>query len=591
MGFTAKDPVNDTFETGRQFISPDQVPRETYTVPLSITDNVAALIPRAQGAWYFNGPPSREAFIHDNLITSLKHTLSAYPHFTGQLSWYPVIPNSGYKHRAGRLRLRYGHDQPSRCLVVEGRCNLPIDQVVPDAAQRGRCFDATSLNNKVFLGENEPMPLYDCQTTGEELASMVVKLTKFACGGQSISLHIVHAMCDGAVFFAFVRKWSDVNKALVQGERLPQVTATFNPQLINNAAAGDIDSSAPDPKFLEKGASMPIQRQDWWSSPENAPDLFAPLTRPPPGLSKDAATSPSFHMNWNEWDLNKPVSAVHIIFSHNELTNMQTHAEATKKPDTPRLSKMDCLLAHVWTLVNRARGFDPAADDGDVFFNFALSFSNRITPRLPSDYAGCAMFLAYSSVPAKTAADPAHFGTAASAIRSTITSLDSETVPAVLHQWAHDEHAQRYAQFFAGKRHLSSTSWLHQQVQELDFGGGEGARFVEPLIVLIDGFVTILEAKAGEEAGLDATVHLATESMERLLKDPLLRRFADDEEKTPALDEGSKFSQSSGSQSSGLVKIPEPVEKTGHGADQRAAKPHGGIWWRLMKMLGCGTRS
>ena len=99
-----------------------------------------------------------------------------------------------------------------------------------------------------------------------------------------------------------------------------------------------------------------------------------------------------------------------------------------------------------------------------------------------------------------------------------------------------------------------ATSWVHLGVYEMDFGLGMGRpRYVEAVLIALDGLVQIMELgdddphaqqvtpedngvlipepkktknkKHWSHEGVDVSLALAKQAMERLLKDPLLRAY------------------------------------------------------------------
>jgi hypothetical protein len=88
---------------------------------------------------------------------------------------------------------------------------------------------------------------------------------------------------------------------------------------------------------------------------------------------------------------------------------------------------------------------------------------------------------------------------------------------------------------FLGRRHTIVTSWLRLDVYGVDFvGGDEGRappRYVEAVMPSVDGCVQVMEAGHNDngdngDAGTSVSLHLAADVMDRLLHDPLLRKFA-----------------------------------------------------------------
>lgn len=140
-------------------------------------------------------------------------------------------------------------------------------------------------------------------------------------------------------------------------------------------------------------------------------------------------------------------------------------------------------------------------------------------------------------------------------IRNTITNITSsrEILPLHLYTLAYESSPQRIWQAFLGQRHILVTSWAKSGIYDLDFGFGHSLpRYVHGDLPVADGFVCVKEAPpplppaglagSGEgpigikeeeknkekcraswtENGVDVTVCLKREDMERLLNDSLL---------------------------------------------------------------------
>jgi Transferase family len=124
----------------------------------------------------------------------------------------------------------------------------------------------------------------------------------------------------------------------------------------------------------------------------------------------------------------------------------------------------------------------------------------------------------------------------ASSIRSTVAKFTPENVAAHLHAKLYEQSPQRLWQTFLGKRHLLVTSWIHTRLYDVDFGSGR-PRYVEAVMPKLDGLVQLMEAAPMEAPnptekrhwaadGVDVQLHLAKETMLRLLSDPLLRKHS-----------------------------------------------------------------
>ena len=502
-------------------------------IPLSITDSAAAALPSAQCIWYYDAGTNPSLLSTDCLMLSLKRTLSAYPQFTGQLEWIPFKEGGQYTERFGRIQISFGDAGDCGLNLVIAHCKGSIDHIVPDFARRGRCFDAERVPAGSFSAENLPLALCGGpETIG--LPGMIVKLTRFDCGGLAIAIRVVHALVDARSFMHFMHDWAAVNRAIAQGLPLPQLSRTFEPSLLDRAAAGDINANRPDPKLLEVSRTLPFHRFDWWASADGCPEPSAPWTRIPPALAKVDMSPPGISIPWSDWDFSAPVSRYRLQFNADALSRI--YQEATKTQSSVRISHLDALLSHLWSLVNRARGLH--SDEHPVFFNYILGLKSRLSPTLSESFIGCPIIFVPSSSTGREATTEDSLGTLSAAIRSSTNRINPSTLPALLHEMAHQIGAYRTRQYFSGQYHLSATSWLHLNIQDLDFGAGVRPRYVDPLLAVVDGFLVLVEANEDSEAvdtdktgagtkrwfdgAVDVVLHLESRAMRKLLEDPLL---------------------------------------------------------------------
>ncbi|KAL5446541.1 hypothetical protein PMIN06_007713 [Paraphaeosphaeria minitans] len=119
-------------------LHPTHRPASPTTIPLSVIDASVARFTPAGAVWYLSAPspgpglglPSTtttttttttaDPLSQDLLKDSLAHTLSAYPHFAGQLRMTPYVPGSpGRKRTNGELEVRYNFPGPPPPLPTE----------------------------------------------------------------------------------------------------------------------------------------------------------------------------------------------------------------------------------------------------------------------------------------------------------------------------------------------------------------------------------------------------------------------------------------------------------------------------------------
>lgn len=117
-----------------------------------------------------------------------------------------------------------------------------------------------------------------------------------------IGIAIAHGLSDAQSMCIFAKDWASVNRALHSSSPLPTLSPVFNPQLLDSAAAGDIDGEAPDSLLVEEARKLPQHRFDWYKEvsgqrmPVHTPDDF----------DHSAVLSPSDPIPWWDWDVTLP---------------------------------------------------------------------------------------------------------------------------------------------------------------------------------------------------------------------------------------------------------------------------------------------
>jgi hypothetical protein len=294
----------------------------------------------------------------------------------------------------------------------------------------------------------------------------------------------------------------------------------FNPGQLDARAAGDVDAVAADPRLSTAARLLPLHRFDWWNTAEDPafPAFLAATSEnsKPPAPQLSATTlSPSTPAPWNTWDLTRPASHIQLHYTSSQLHSLRS--DAREPPASrPDISRLDALLAHLWSAINRARGHAHSATD--VFLNVTLGARTRVHPPLPASFLGSPLFVAHvrMSGAAASAGSP---GPVASAIRETVVLFTPDKMGALLHDAAGEVAPQRLWQAFLGSQHTLVTSWLRLGVYEVRFVGEGGApRYVQAVMPMMDGCVQIMEA-SGEVGGVDVSLYLESEAMARLVRE------------------------------------------------------------------------
>lgn len=509
-----------------------------HKVPLSIMDATVARFASASGTWMYDPPKDanrNNAFSVDTLTLSLRKTLDAYPQWAGQLDWAPYNPNGNHTKRLGRLILTYGESTDPGVALVIARSPQTLASIIPSKEERianGGCYNAKYLSKLVPMTDTVHLVLHNMiDTTG--LPGLIVQITTFECGGVTLAVKFAHPFADAQTMIHFVKDWAAVNNALANQTPLPSLSPIFDPQLLDSSAAGDIDASEPDQNLLDVAKTLPLHLYDWWASTDGCPPPMTAATAIPQELDPETIEPLGTPLPWSTWDFTLPVSHYILYFSGQEVHSMWEEAAAEASPIA--ISHLDALVSHICGLINRGRGFEN--DEEDVNLDVTFGFRERVDPPLPKKFCGSPITLTNVTMNGMEASEQP-IGKRAAKIRSTLSKFNRTTMPALLHYYCHLKYAQRYWNTFLGQRHILFTSWHRQNVYGIDFGSGSGPRYVETLMPNLDGALQIMEADGALEDsdsstnwydhGVSVTVHITSDAMDKLLKDPLLRKYKKD---------------------------------------------------------------
>ncbi|KAH8660707.1 transferase family-domain-containing protein [Tricladium varicosporioides] len=513
-----------TQETTRLFPSPRN--SKIASTPLSILDTTVARFSATGAIWLFDRAcvQNKGPCIEDLLKSSFIEALNYFPQWAGQLQWAPFREGAGHSERFNRALLVYGSpDDPGVEWIVANHSQT-IESLVPQPKERvsnNGIWMATDFPQKIFLSET-PLALHNLKEY-IGLPGMTAQINKFSCGGYAIGIKMAHPLADAQALMVFMHQWAAASRALNGHPEKAQSlmgAPVFDPAVLDSCSAGDIDAPLADSKLISEARSLPLHRFDWWATEAPGyPSFLIPTTetsKPPPEVFTANALSPAVPAPWNTWNLMLPVEQAQIHFSELELLELRDAARSSR----PDISRLDALLAHVWALINRAKGH--AQSEEDVFLNITLGARSRVEPKLPDSFIGSPLFLAYIRASGTSAASPSLSETAAS-IRETISLFTPQKVAAMLHDAAHEVAPQRVWQAFLGNNHTLVTSWMRLGVYDVDFeGNGLRPRYVQAVMPKMDGCVQVMES---EGSGIDISLYLERGAMGRLVDDKELRAY------------------------------------------------------------------
>ena len=328
----------------------------------------------------------------------------------------------------------------------------------------------------------------------------------------------------------FVKLWSEAYVAFAEG-RSPTATPSvvFDPGALDRAATGNLDVRSPTPTLLELASELPIARYDWLASAAGAPAWAAQAVAVPAELSPAAVGQLGRALPWAEWDVSKTCGQKVVFFSPDEVHSIWQAATASP---ALRLSHLDTLVAHVWTLVCRARAAadekggarSPGPTTSRLYYT--LDARSRLgPPALSSSFVGSPIVLAEVATPTADLLDSTTSpGALAQQIRSTLSAFTPARTAAHLHALGHATSSQRTWDAFLGHGHCIFTSWTRQAVYGIGFGGRSPA-WVGPVMPCMDGILQVTElGKCGGSGdwwddGVAVSICLEQGALDRLVAD------------------------------------------------------------------------
>ncbi|EHK45645.1 uncharacterized protein TrAtP1_012671 [Trichoderma atroviride] len=513
----------DILETER--LRPAFRPQTASSTVLSILDATVVRFAPTGAIWIFDHdkPSEMVGCLKDSFIK----TLEAFPQWAGQLQWAPARENGSHTERFHRPMITYGLDSDPGVEWNVVQLDSSPASVAPEPALRAsdELWIETFPQSSLMMSSTK-LALHDLETF-QGLPSMVVQVTLLGSSGFAVAAKMAHPLGDAHALVLFMRRWASICRDGLTKQDLTKDLAypIFEPSSLDSRAAGDIDAHDGNPELISKARSLPLHRHDWWDTTDGHPATLGQSTinsKPKDAaLLQKAMMSPAYPPPWESWHISNPVTTSIIHFTGDELEQLKKSATWT----TAKVSRLDALLAHVWAGINRAR-LPLLKSDDEVFLDFTLGIRARVSPSLPETFVGSPLVLTYIGSPiGNVAAEDTKIGSIASEIRTCLDRFTPEAVAAILHEEAHEVAPQRLWRAFLGRKHTLVTSWARLGVYDIDFvGNGLRPRYVHAIMVAMDGLLCVMDSGT-LDGGVDISLCLESETMERFLKDGKLREF------------------------------------------------------------------
>ena len=531
--------------TRTERVFPQKSTHHEHAVPLSLLDATTANFALTNAIWLFEPLNAKDVVdLAVHLRQTLGTALTSYPQWAGQLKSIAVVEDASvpteakefpaHARRFGRVYAHFGASADVGVEFISATSSATTDSLYQtERVKTQPLWDRKDDNLEKFvpvvdishaLQPNEPNA-----ATGLRKPLMAVQYTALSDRGFVLAAKTAHPLADITGLIRFVKDWASVSKAVIKGLAAPILTPVFKPARLDNLAAGDINAEEPDPAIIRRTENLPLHRYDWWAAPGKPPAPFL--------VAAELVLPAGKPMPWVEWDLKAPVSDYTIHLNTSQVNFLLTEATKGTAGDGPRISKHDAVLAHIWSCIVRARQL--GKDDGPVHCDLVLGLRSAF--KLGENFLGSPIImmnveLQGSEVGYEQSSDatPAMVPIARK-IRQTISTVSNPANLADhLHSAAYEKSPQRIWQAFLGQRHILVTTWARAGIFDVDFGVGSRIRYADGIVPNLDGDILIKEAPPfrGEfspgsrpswtDNGVDISVHICSEDMERLLKDPLL---------------------------------------------------------------------
>lgn len=519
---------------------------------LSLLDATVANFALTNATWLFEKPADSSNVDFQQLAAGLKNSLrtalDAYPWWCGRVKMVMTTDGNAVKEalhlpsharRYGRLYVQYGAPEDPGVEVITATSSETLYSLYP--AQR-------TTAQPIWSGKDAPLGPFipsspqvnprqpdEPDENGRRKAPLAVQITGLACGGWTLAVKSTHPLADITTLVNFVKDWAALHQATIIGQPEPQLNRELESWRLDDLATGDINSDSSDSDVVGITTNLPFHRYDWWHP---AAQKTCPWPVEIPEVFKDEVQRPVGKvMPWEEWDVTAPVSNYTIHFSRAQVEVLYQKATPSANGvvgngSSQRISRHDAVLAHVWSCIVRARGLQD--DDDPVHCD--LTYGLRPVLGLGESFVGSPIILVNVELSARTASSS--LPPVAQEIRETISSVRPSDLSAHLHAVSFEKTPQRLWQAFLGRRHILVTTWARAGLYDVNFfssgGASSGIRYADGLMPPLDGVILIKEAPPSErkvdcskprswtEDGVDISIHLRKEDMERLIVDPLL---------------------------------------------------------------------
>ncbi|KAG6542929.1 hypothetical protein Mapa_015620 [Marchantia paleacea] len=459
------------------------------------------------------------------LIDDLKSSLSKV-----LVPFYPIAGRWKINSDPTIVRTLYCND--AGVPFVEASCDEDLDSVVKiDTEGYKPLFQ---LSGYEALGFN---PLKIHQSIEPELPSLIVQVTRFACGSVVLGTTFNHTTVDGKAAYDFLLAWSQIARegstSIVPDHdrsvafSLSRLYAAISqqPQPSENSIAEGVET--PE----ESGANAEAVEESVEGVTNALASTHTTEDEAPPKSPNSTADGDSPAAATRDpgagFMLNDVVPVMTKLFNVKKdvIEDLKGKARTELSSEDGELTTVDCISALLWRCISRL----PPKHGGTDHTRAMSAIEGRIKfsdPPLPQNYSGNVIMLApYPEVsPEELLSKPHSF--AAQNVHRTVRAVNHDSILPVLMSMTQimNDYQRSVLRFY------SFTSWFRFSTYDIDFGFG-APYFVAPNLLcdwLSLGNTVILPPIPDSGAEATILVRLVPEAMSDLLADREFLSFAFD---------------------------------------------------------------
>ncbi|KAF5726414.1 hypothetical protein HS088_TW22G00092 [Tripterygium wilfordii] len=408
-------------------------PTRAHRLPLSVWDQVGT-ITHVPTIYFYQKPSQQWLTNSDTIINTLKESLSRV--------LVPFYPLAGRLYWIGRGRL-------------ELECNdAGVVLIEAESSSKLSDFDDFSPTHPEY---QYLIPNVDYSLPIHKLPLVLVQLTKFKCGGFSISPTISHAAADGPSALHFISEWA----RNARGEPLNTVPIH-------------------DRKILRAGDySPPFDHKEF----ENPPLIIGQLD--------------------SREERKKKTTVAMLKISKTQVEKLKSAAnEGITDITTRPYSQYETMAGYTWKCASRARDHEPNQATG---LGMSVDSRWRMNPPLPRGFFGNATLdVVAMSRSGELLEKP--LGFACKKIRESIEKVTDDYVKSAMGYLKNQEDLTKFQDLhelggtegpFYGNPNLGVISWLTLPFYGLDFGWGKEI-YMGPGTHDFDGDSLLLQSPDGD---------------------------------------------------------------------------------------------